>query len=50
MPFAETVVLEKTVESHLDSKEIKQVNPKENEPWTNEFIGRTDAEAEAPVL
>ena len=31
----------------LDSKEIKPVNPKENQPWI--FIGRTDAEAEAPV-
>ena len=42
------VVLEKTLESPLDSKEIKQVNPKENQPWI--FIGRTDAEAEAPIL
>ena len=42
------VVLEKTLESPLDSKEIKQVNPKENQPWI--FIGRTDAKAEAPVL
>ena len=42
------VVLEKTLESPLDSKEIKPVNPKGNEPWI--FIGRTDAEAEAPVL
>ena len=41
-----TVVLEKTLESPLDSKEIKAVNPKENQPWI--FIGRTDAEA--PVL
>ena len=32
----------------LDSKEIKSVNPKANKPWT--FIGRTDAEAEAPIL
>ena len=32
----------------LDSKEIKPVNPKETQPWI--FIGRTDAEAEAPVL
>ena len=37
------VVLEKTLESPLDSKEIKKVNPKENQPWI--FIGRTDAEA-----
>ena len=37
-----TVVLEKIVESPLDSKEIKPVNPKGNQPWI--FIGRTDAE------
>ena len=43
-----TVVLEKTLESPLDSKEIKLVNPKGNQPWM--FIGRTDAEAEAPIL
>ena len=43
-----TVVLEKTLESPLDSKEIKPVNPKGNQPWI--FTGRTDAEAEAPVL
>ena len=43
-----TVVLEKTLESPLDSKEIKLVNPKGNKPWI--FIGRTAAEAEAPVL
>ena len=41
-----TVVLEKTLESSLDSKEIKPVNPKGNQPWI--FIGRTDAEA--PIL
>ena len=41
-----TVVLEKTLGSPLDSK-IKPVNPKGNESWI--FIGRTDAEAEAPV-
>ena len=41
------MVLEKTLESPLDSKEIKLVNPKENQPWI--FTGRTDAEAEAPV-
>ena len=40
------VVLEKTLESPLDSKETKQVNPKGNQPWI--FIGRTDAEA--PIL
>ena len=43
-----TVVLEKTLESPLDSKEIKSVNPKGNQPWI--FIGRTDAEAAAPIL
>ena len=41
-------MLEKTLESSLDSKEIKPVNPKGNQPRI--FIGRTDAEAEAPVL
>ena len=40
------VVLEKILESHLDSKEIRSVNPKGNQPWL--FIGRTDAEA--PIL
>ena len=43
-----TVVLEKTHESSLDSKEIKPVNLKGNQSWI--FIGRTDAEAEAPIL
>ena len=43
-----TVVLEKTVESPLDSMEIKSVNPKGNQSWT--FIARTDAETEAPIL
>ena len=42
------VVLEKTVESPMDCMEIKPVNPKQNQPWM--FIGRTDAEAEAPIL
>ena len=42
------MVLEKTFESPLDCKEIKPVNPKENQPCI--FIGRTDAEAEAPIL
>ena len=42
------VVLEKTLESLLDSKEIKPVNIKGNESWI--FIGRTDAEAETPIL
>ena len=45
---SQTVLLEKTLESPLDSKEIKPVNPKRNQPWI--FFGRTDAEAEAPVL
>ena len=44
----QTVLLEKTLDSPLDSKEIKQVNYKENQPWI--FIGRTDAEAEASIL
>ena len=44
----QTVVLEKTLASPLDYKEIKSVNPKGNQPWI--FIGRTDAEAEAPIL
>ena len=43
-----TTVLEKTLESPLDCKEIKSANPKENQHWI--FIGRTDAEAEAPIL
>ena len=42
------VVLEKTLESPLDNKEIKPLNSKGNQLWT--FIGRTDAEAEAPIL
>ena len=41
-------VLEKTLESPLDCKEIKPVHPKGNQSWI--FIGRTDAEAEAPLL
>ena len=43
-----TVLLEKTVESPLDCKEIQPVNPKGNKSWI--FIGRTDAEVETPVL
>ena len=43
-----TVVLEKTLESPLDCKEIQPVHPKENQSWI--FIGRTDVEAETPVL
>ena len=42
------MVLEKTLESPLDSKEIKPVNPKGNQFLI--FIGRTDTEAEAPIL
>ena len=42
------MVLNKTLESPLDCKEIKPVNPKGNQSWI--FIGRTDAEAEAPIL
>ena len=42
------MVLEKTLESPLDSKEIKPVNPKRNQSWI--FIGRIDAVAETPVL
>ena len=44
----QTVVLEKTLESPLDCKEIKPVNPKGNQSLI--FIGRTDAEAEVPLL
>ena len=43
-----TVVLVKTLKSPLDSKEIKPVNPKGNQPWIS--VGRTDAEAEAPMF
>ena len=43
-----TVVLEKSLESSLDCKEIKPVNLKGNQSWI--FIGRTDAEAESPIL
>ena len=42
------VVLEKTLESLLDCKEIRPVNPKGNQPLI--FIGRTEAEAGAPIL
>ena len=41
-------MLEKTLDNPLDSKEIKAVNPKGNQPWI--FTGRTGAEAEAPIL
>ena len=43
-----TVVLEKTLESSLDCKEIQPVHPEGHQSWV--FIGRTDAEAETPVL
>ena len=43
-----SVVLEKTLESPLDCKKIKPVNPKGNQLWI--LIGRTDAETEAPIL
>ena len=43
-----TVVLKKTLESPLDCKEIQPVHPKGNQSWI--FIGRTDAEAETPIL
>ena len=43
-----TVVLEKTLESPLNCKEIQPVNPKGSQSWI--FIGRTDAEAETPIL
>ena len=42
------VVIEETLESPLDSKKIKPVNPKESQPWI--FIERANAEAEAPIL
>ena len=42
------MVLEKTLENPLDCKEIQPVHPKGNQPWM--FIGRTDAEAETPIL
>ena len=41
------IVLEKTLESHLESKEIKPVYPKGNQPWI--FIGKSETEAEAPI-
>ena len=41
-------MLKKTIESPLDRKEIKPVNPQGNQSWI--FIGRTDAEAEAPIV
>ena len=43
-----TVVLEKTLESPLDCKEIQPIHPKGDQSW--DFFGRTDAEAETPIL
>ena len=43
-----TVVLEKTLESPLEGKEIQPLHPKGNQSWI--FIGRTDAEAETPII
>ena len=43
-----TVVLEKTLESHLDGKEIQPVHSKGDQPW--DFFGRNDAQTETPVL
>ena len=42
------MVLEKTFESHLDCKELQPVHTKGDQSWV--FIGRTDAEAETPIL
>ena len=42
------MVLEKTLESPLDCKEIKPVHPKGNQSWV--FFGRTDAEVETPII
>ena len=46
--YFQTVVFENTLESPLDCKGIQPVNPKGNQSWV--LIGRTDAEAEAPIL
>ena len=46
--FFQIVVPEKTLESPLDSKKIKPINPKGNQSWM--FTGKTDAETEAPIL
>ena len=43
-----TVVLEKTLENHLDCRKIQPVHPKGDQSWV--FIGRTDAKAETPIL
>ena len=42
------MVLEKTLESPLDCKEVQPVHPKGDQSWV--FIGKTDAEAETPIL
>ena len=42
------MVLEKTLESHFDSRDIQPVHPKGDQSWV--FIGRTDVEAETPIL
>ena len=42
------MVMEKTLESHLDCKKIHTIDPKGDQSWV--FIGRTDAEAKTPVL
>ena len=42
------MVLEKTLESPLDCKEIQSVHPKRDQPWV--FFGRTDVEGESPIL
>ena len=44
----ETIMLEKTLESPLDCKEVQPVHPKGDQSWV--FSGRTDFEAEAPIL
>ena len=46
--YSRIVVLEETLESPFDNKEIKLINPKGNQSWI--FIGRIDAEAEPPIL
>ena len=46
--FEKTLVLEKTLESPLDCKEIQPIHPKGDQSWV--FIGRTDVEAETPIL
>ena len=46
--FFQAVVLEKTLEISLDSKEIRPLNPNRNQPWI--FIGRTDAEVEVLII